>query len=286
MYSPEDAVLSGISDRSVVVVTVGQSLRGTLTDAVVAPLRAALVQAIGGAVDDDRLNPAGGVIAFHGQHDASWIGYYDARRRAGFGGYAAADLSDLDVWATLAMSAGWWWPGEGVCVMAERPLAVHTEPLAGSHHGEQRLHRADGPAIAFADGFGANVLHGTPVPEWVLSGLTSDLIRAEPNIEVRRSAIERLGWDAYLRDGGMPLVASCPDPGNPGARLELYDDLPGNGWETPGRVLVVTNGTPEPDGHRRRYGINVPVSLDEPLDAAAWTYGLTGEQYVTLARRT
>jgi hypothetical protein len=30
----------------------------------------------------------------------------------------------------------------------------------------------------------------------------------------------------------------------------------------------------------------VPVNLDEPLDAAAWTYGLTGEQYVTLARRT
>lgn len=286
MYRPDDAVLSGISDRSVVVVTAGRSLHGTLTDAVAAPLRAALAQAIGKAADDDQLEPAGGVIAFRGQHDASWIGYYDARRRAGFGGYASADLSELDVWATLAKSAGWWWPGEGLCVMAERPLAVHTEPLAGSHRGELRLHRADGPAIAFTDGFGADVLHGTPVPDWVLSGPTVDLIRAEPNIEVWRSAIERLGWDAYIRDAGMTLVASCPDPGNPGAELGLYDDMPGKGWGAPGRVLVVTNGTPEPDGHRRRYGINVPGNLDNPIDAAAWTYGLTGELYATLARRT
>ena len=286
MYPPEDAVLSGISDRFIVVVTAGQSLRGTLTDAVAAPLRAALARAIGKAADDDRLRTEGGVIAFRGQHDASWIGYYDIRRRAGFGGYASADLSELDAWAALARSAGWWWPGEGLCVMAERPVAVHTEPLVGSYHGELRLHRADGPAIAFADGFGVNVLHGTPVPEWVLSGPTVDLIRTEPNIEVRRSAIERLGWEAYLRDAGMTLVASCPDPGNPGAELGLYDDMPGKDRGAAGRVLVVTNGTPEPDGHRRRYGISVPGNLENPIDAAAWTYGLTGELYATLARRT
>lgn len=286
MYRPEDAVLAGISDRSVVVVTVGQSLRGTLTDAVATPLRAALAQTIGNAAELDRLMPAGGVIAFRGQHDASWVGYYDARRRAGFGGYSSADLSELDVWAALARSAGWWWPGEGLCVMAGRPVAVHTEPLAGSHHGELRLHRTDGPAVAFADGFGVNVLHGTPVPGWVLGGPTVDLIRAEPNIEVRRSAIERLGWDAYIRDAALTLVASCPDPGNPGAELRLYDDMPGKGRGAPERVLVVTNGTPEPGGHRRRYGINVPGDLENPVEAAAWTYGLAGELYATLARRT
>jgi len=286
MYGPEDAVLSGISDRSVVAVTAGQSLRGTLIGAVVAPLRAALGQAIGEDAEDDRLTAADGTITFRGQHDAAWVGYYDIRRRSGFGGYAVADLSELDAWAALARSAGWWWPGEGLCVMAERPVEVHTEPLAGSHHGELRLHHADGPAVGFTDGFGANVLHGTPVPEWVLSGPTVDRIRAELNIEVRRSAIERLGWDAYVRGAGMALVASSPDPGNPGAELQLYDDLPSKGWGAPGRVLVVTNGTPEPGGDRRRYGINVPGNLDDPVGAAAWTYGLTGELYATLVRRT
>jgi len=285
MYEPEDAVLSGVSDRSVVVATVGQSLRATLVDAVAAPVRAALVQSFGEA-DYGELTPERGVIAFRSQHAAAWIGYYDTRRRAGFGGYATADLAELDAWAAVATSVGWWWPGEGLCVMAERPVAVHTEPLVGSHHGEHRLHRADGPAIAFADGFGANVLHGTPVPDWVLSGPTADLIHAERSVEVRRSAIEQLGWDAYLRDGGLTLAARCPDPGNPGADLELYDDRPDRGWGAPGRILVVTNGTPEPDGRRRRYGINVPGDLDHPVDAAAWTYGLTRTVYATLARRT
>jgi hypothetical protein len=62
--------------------------------------------------------------------------------------------------------------------------------------------------------------------------------------------------------------------------------MPDRGWGAPGRILVVTNGTPEPDGQRRRYGLNVPGDLDNPVDAAAWTYGLTGELYATLARRT
>ena len=96
MYRPEDAVLSGISDRAIVFVTVGQSLHGTLTEAVAAPLRAALADAAGEAVEDAQLTAAGGVIAFRGQHDASWIGYHDTRRRAGFGGYASADLGELD----------------------------------------------------------------------------------------------------------------------------------------------------------------------------------------------
>ena len=85
LYGPEDAIASGVSDRSVVVATVGQSLRWTLADAVAAPLRAALAQAVGQAAEDDELNPAGGVIAFRSQPEAAWIGYYDTRRRAGFG---------------------------------------------------------------------------------------------------------------------------------------------------------------------------------------------------------
>jgi hypothetical protein len=46
----------------------------------------------------------------------------------------------------------------------------------GAHFGaRRRAATANGPAIAFADGFAVNVLHGTPVPEWVLSGPAVDL---------------------------------------------------------------------------------------------------------------
>ncbi len=282
-YAPEDAVLSGISPGDVFEAAVYLCLRASLHDAIAAPLRAALAAAEGDADNID-----GGAIGFawYGQHDAYWVARYDIRQVAGMGGgYCPSDQHELSLWATLARSTGWWWPGEELCVMAERPVAVHTEPLAASHHGELRLHNEDGPAIAFGDGYGIHVLHGTAVPEWVLTGPSVDLIRREPNVEVRRSAIERIGWDNYIRQADLSLVATCPDPGNPDASLRLYDDL-ADGHGHQGQVLLVMNGTPEPDGRRRRYGLNVPAIFDNPVDAAAWTYGVTASQYAQLARRT
>jgi hypothetical protein len=277
MFTPEDALLSGIGPEDVLEAAVYRSLRGTLRDAIAVPLRTALATALGDA--DNRDNEATG-FCWWGQQDAYWVAHYDIWQRSGLARYRPSDQRELDLWAALARSAGWWWPGRGLCVLSERPVTLHAEPAPGSHHGVLRLHRADGPALVFGDGFGICVVHGTPVPEWVISRPTVDLIRREPNVEVRRTAIERLGWDAYIRQAGLSLVASRPDPGNPGAALSLYDD------PADGRVLLVTNGTPEPDGHRRRYGINVPAIFDDPAEAAGWTYGLTGGQYALLARRT
>lgn len=119
----------------------------------------------------------------------------------------------------------------------------------------------------------------------MLTSPSIDLIRREPNVEVRRSAIERIGWETYIRQADLSLVATCPDPGNADASLRLYDDL-ADGRGRQGQVLLVVNGTPEPDRRRRRYGLYVPAIFDNPIDAAAWTYGLSGSQYAQLARRT
>jgi hypothetical protein len=282
MYAPEDALLAGIGLDDVLEAAVYRSLRGTLRDALCGPLRTALAEDAG-----DEANIGGGATGFawYGQQDAYWVAQYDVRQRTGASVYQPSDQTELDLWSALARSTGWWWPGESLCVMAERPLAVHTEPQAASSHGELRLHCDDGPAVAFADRHAMHVLHGTRVPEWVLTRPSVDLIRREPNVEVRRSAIERIGWESYIRQAALALVAECPDPGNPGASLCLYHDATSDrGYGE--RVLLVVNGTPEPDGLRRRYGINVPAIFDNPVDAAAWTYGLTGRQYCQLARRT
>jgi hypothetical protein len=169
--------------------------------------------------------------------------------------------------------------------MADRPAAVRAEPLPLSWHGELRLHHADGPAVSYRDGYAVHVLHGTPVPAWVITGPSAELISREPNVEVRRSAIERVGWDAYIEQAGLTPVAACADPGNPGAELCLYD-VPAQPWSPPARLLVVVNGTPEPDGRRRRYGLSVPPELGDPVAAAGWSYGLTAAQYARLVRRT
>ncbi|MBF6426380.1 hypothetical protein GV791_25325 [Nocardia cyriacigeorgica] len=183
-----------------------------------------------------------------------------------------------ELWADVTAACGPWWPGEHHCVVTERPQLLATEP-AGDF-GEVRLHRADGPAVRYGDGWELYFWHGTHVPAWVITDPTADAIDRENNAEVRRCAIESLGWPAYLEEAGTRLMAMAPDPGNHGFELMLYD-APRNQ-----RVLVAVNGSVERDGTRRRYGLTVPGYFTDPVDAAAWTYGLTGAQYAQLLHRT
>ncbi|MET9322555.1 DUF6745 domain-containing protein [Streptomyces sp. NPDC003038] len=270
--SVEEALASGVPVLRVVRAAVGDALKVSVSDAV----RAAVRGSVG---------TAPGLMTWYGQHAAHWVGYYDTCARVGLARYAPKDAHALGLWARLARATGWWWAAPGLCVMAERPDAVHAEPAPAAVHGEIRLHRDDGPAVRFPDGSGAHVLHGAVVPEWVITGPTVERIHAEPNIEVRRSAIERIGWDAYVGQAGLKLVGTADDPGNPGFRLALYD-VPAGVWGRPGRLLLTVNGSVEPDGRRRRYGLGVPAHIDDPLDAAGWSYGVSGEQYARLVRRT
>ncbi|WP_431955547.1 DUF6745 domain-containing protein [Nocardia lijiangensis] len=180
--------------------------------------------------------------------------------------------------ATVNACGPWWWADERVCVVADPPETLFME-TAGDHD-EMRPHCADGPAVRFRDGWELYFWHGTQVPEWVITDPTAAAIDRETNVEVRRCAIEHLGWPAYLEQAGMRLMATAPDPGNRGSELMLYD-LPRNE-----RVLVAVNGSVERDGTRRRYGLTVPGHIDDPLAAAAWTYGLSRAQYAQLLHRT
>ncbi|GAB2940610.1 DUF6745 domain-containing protein [Nonomuraea fastidiosa] len=213
----------------------------------------------------------------------SWIAHCDALRQVA-GVELPAELSKrLGLWTAVAAASHWWWPSEHVCVVSERPAELHTE--AWAQNGERRPHRDDGPAIQYADGWAVHAWHGTVVPSWVIDDPTPERISAEPNAEVRRCAIERIGWPAYIAKAGLRLVATAPDPGNAGSELRLYDTAFIDRGRTT-RVLLAVNGSVERDGHRRQYGLLVPGSFDDPLAAAGWTYGLSGEQYAQLLRRT
>ncbi|MEQ4720231.1 DUF6745 domain-containing protein [Nonomuraea sp. B19D2] len=208
----------------------------------------------------------------------SWIARYDALRHVAGVAFTGPQLERLGLWATAATSCGWWWPREGVCVVSERPVAVHTE--VSGDDGEVRLHCADGPAMRYADGWDLHSLHGTEVPPWVIMDPDVRRIADEANVEVRRCAIEHLGWASYIEQAGLRLVATAPDPGNPGSELRLYDMRRGT------RVLLAVNGSVERDGRRRQYGLTVPGFINDPIDAAGWTYGLSAAQYSLLLRRT
>ena len=153
--------------------------------------------------------------------------------------------------------------------------------------------RRAGPGLSGR--LGVHAWHGRRVPGRVIVAPSTEAITAEENVEVRRCAIESLGWDRFIAEAGLVPVtagdsknlaaAHVPDPGNPGQHLVLYD-VPERLWGGRIRLLMCTNGTPERDGTRRRYGLKVPAHLSDPVEAAAWTAGLGKDEYARMVRRT
>lgn len=268
---PETSVREGIGLNPIIRSTVWDSLHTSLFDGVAAAIKTLMPALVGG-------------IPWYGQQEAHRIAYYDIYRSLGLATFQPQDNELLDSLVDLTESTGWWWAFDDVCVMSDRPTQLYSEPIPDRVHGERRLHHHDEPAIQFADGSAVYVLNGTIVPDWVVLDPSVERITVERNVEIRRSAIERIGWDNYIDAAGLALVDNADDLGNDGCTLQLFATPAG--WGGEGRVLLAVNGSRERDGQRRRYGLYVPGEFSSALDAAGWTYGLSGENYAQLLRRT
>lgn len=216
---------------------------------------------------------------FPGAHAAGWLARtYFLREVCGLDpGGSARDR--LDAYRD-ANAAGVWWAYPDHVVVVERPELVRTD-AAG------RLHGADGPAIRWPDGTAIHAIDGVRLPaDLVERGWPVERILDEPNAEVRRVAIERMGWDRFVREARLALVdGPVADPGNPGNTLSLYD-LPAPPRGAAMRVLLCTNATPRRDGTLVRFGLHVPATVGDALAAAAWTFDVDPETYRRLSRAT
>lgn len=209
--------------------------------------------------------------AIYGQHSSGYYGYLEAMRLIGMPG-----LEGIDGVLQVAQNAGWWWPAEEFVIICERPTVM-------SFDQQRRLHGENGPAIAYPDGFAAWMWHGTRVPQELIEDrwTVADILR-EPNAEVRRCAIEKMGWDRFVKEAKLKRIGKAvDDPGNPGHKLSLYD-IPEQVYSEPVRVLLCDNATPERDGTRRRFGLTVPADISDPIAAAAWTFDLSADEYKTM----
>ncbi|RSS60865.1 DUF6745 domain-containing protein [Streptomyces sp. WAC06614] len=190
-----------------------------------------------------------------GQHDAPWLAAFDTR-----------EGTPLHGLATVARTAGWWWPYARVAVVCERPEQLHRDEAG-------RLDRGDGPALAFPDGFALHAWRGMPVPAAFLAELgtlTPERIRGEENAELRRVMLEHYGYERYLRESDAEPVHR--DGTGVLWRIPLSDD------EDVVMVEVV-NSTPEPDGSSRTYWLRVPPDTRTAKQGVAWTFGLGAEAY-------
>ncbi|GGS49311.1 hypothetical protein GCM10010156_04980 [Planobispora rosea] len=190
-----------------------------------------------------------------GQQDAPWLSLFDA-----------LDRPEMEGLAQVAGSAGWWWPFERVAIVCERPAELHRDELS-------RLHRADGPALLFPDGFAVHAWGGMPVPADFaasMAALTPERIRAEDNAELRRVMLEHFGYDRYLAESGATPLHQ--DETGILWRIDLPDDEP--------VVMVeVVNSTAEPDGTFRKYWLRVPPGTRTARAGVAWTFGMSEADY-------
>lgn len=130
-----------------------------------------------------------------GQFDQYWVGYYEFMPRIGVE-FKEADAHLLAQWSILSRSMGWWAPFEHVVLCCDRPSVCKIN--------ERRvLHAADGPAMAFRDGWEIHAINGVRVPKHVVEtpqAITLEEVNGEENQEVRRIMIERKGWEWFLTE--------------------------------------------------------------------------------------
>jgi hypothetical protein len=170
----------------------------------------------------------------------------------------------------IAKTASWMLPHRRVCWLAERPRVLRQDAMG-------RLHAADGPAVGYPDGWSAYAWKGVLVPRWTIERpelITVRTIAAALDPQVRRCMIEILTPERFIAEGGAHRIAQ---------------DEAGVLWRQRWRweawaAVEVTNGTPEPDGTRKRYFLQVPANMRSAREAVAWTYGLSETRYRPIVR--
>jgi hypothetical protein len=131
-----------------------------------------------------------------------------------------------------------------------------------------RLHAANTAAVVWPDGRERWHWDGILVPERIAAArdqLTAELVARVDNQELRRVALERMGWERFLATAN--------------AQSRQQDDY-GKLWATKVwidgeqvQLVEVVNATAEPDGSRRRYLLRVPPTTRTAREAVAWTFG-------------
>jgi hypothetical protein len=161
----------------------------------------------------------------------------------------------------IAKSANWWFPHENACYICERPRVI-------AFDGQERLHREDGPAIEYRDGWGVYVWHGVRVPDSVIlrpDTIDVQQIENEMNVEVRRIMIERYGAERFLIDSGAEEIQR--DRHGILYRKAFLNDEP----------LVMVKVTDPSTG--RKYFLRVPPNTRTAQEGVAWTFGMNAEDY-------
>ena len=289
------ALIDGMFARTVAAVerACGRALRQSVAEGMrlgrPGPLGAAVVAATLQAIDEPVARPVfrlrwwrggrGGNGYFsrpmfrdsgYSPHELGWLGTYQFLHDSCSVVEATRPLAGL--WQ-VATNSGWIVPHANICWLSERHHVLKAD-------ANERLHCASGPALAYADGLTVHIWKGVQIPATLIENpgrITARAIDRELDPVVRRCMIDIITPERYIAMGSAVRI-NQDETGTLWRKLWWGFDA----WA----AVEVVNGTPEADGTRKHYFLQVPPTVRTAREAVAWTYGLSEHQYAKLKLRT
>lgn len=172
----------------------------------------------------------------YGQHEASWLAFYNAYQNLGVEG-----LDEIIPFQDLGKSCGWVWPFDQAVVFSERPKQL-------AFDDNYDLHNERGPAIWYpgrddsrtlGQGMKVYAIHSQIVPDLLVESpdkITVSMIKENNNTEVRRLLRQAYGNGRYLVDIGAKVIdvdtvpVHMRDPKSKTITRALMEDDDGNRW--------------------------------------------------------
>jgi len=145
-----------------------------------------------------------------------------------------------------------------------------------------RLHCADGPALEYPDGWKVYSWHGLRVPERIILSpetLTSAEVMSEPNAEMARVMIERMGMERFMAESKAKVLDSDVDGAGQPRRLLSVPAPQGS----PHQRMLAVHVTCPSTGHE--YMLAVPPQTKSCAEGVAWTFNCKTEEYVMTAEQ-
>lgn len=176
-------------------------------------------------------------------------------------------------WERCAKTSGMRVIEDEYCIISDFPCLLKFDDTNRSH----RSHCENGPSHKWRDGWELFTWHGTTVPkEWIMNKENIDPMIALTwkNIEQRRCACEIIGWANVIRKLDAKVIDSDDDP-EIGTLLEV--NVPDIGTEKFLRVLC---------GTKREFALPVPPDMKTALEAQAWTWNLSTQDFTLPEIRT
>jgi len=197
------------------------------------------------------------------------------------------DYTKWDAYERLTVLSGPRYVHERFCIVCDRPAVLTTDNAS-----PPRPHNDDGPFCVWRDGVELFMVHNVSIPAWVFKDptlLTMERIEQERNAEVKRVMLSKYGIGKYLAGPGVrvrdevAVDAKGVPSGMRGAKL-VERALDGD--RDPVVALMLLDATPEDDGTRETYFIEVDPRTKTVLEGLAAGYRVTPKQYLSLAEET